>query len=61
MIEEEQLQYNDLLVELASLMQQYGTRRVMMDFQTHYPAFFQEMKVQINRFPEKSVAALLRK
>jgi hypothetical protein len=61
MNEEEQLRYNDLLVDLASLMQQYGARRVMSDFQSHYPAFFQELKVQINRFPEKPVAALLRK
>lgn len=61
MNEEDQLRYNDVLVDLASMMQQYGVRRVMSDFQAHYPGFFQELKVQINRFPEKPVAALLRK
>lgn len=61
MTEEQQLHYNDFQVELASMIQQYGVRRVMTDFQSHYPAFFDELKIQINRLPEKPIAALLRK
>jgi len=61
MNEQELLDYNDVMVTLASSMQQYGARRVLADFQSFYPDLFQEMKVQINRFPEKPVAALLRK
>ena len=61
MTEEEQLRYNDFMVDFASIIQQYGVRRVMTDFQSHYPAFFDEVKIQINRLPEKPIAALLRK
>lgn len=61
MTEQDQLNYNDFLVELASMIQQYGVRRIMTDFQEHYPAFFQELRVQVNRLPERPVAALLRK
>ena len=61
MTEPEQLRYNDFMVDLASFMQQYGTRRLLIDFQAHYPAFFEELKVQINRLPEKPIPALLRK
>ena len=61
MTEPEQLNYNDFLVELASYIQQLGVRRVMGDFQEHYPAFFQELKIQNNRIPDRPAAALLRK
>lgn len=61
MTEQELLDYHDCLVSFASSLQQYGARRVMSDFQQHYPDLFQEVKIQINRFPPKPVAALLRK
>ena len=61
MNENEKLNYNDFLVEMASYIQQMGVRRVMMDFQEHYPSFFQELKIQVNRVPERPAAALLRK
>jgi hypothetical protein len=61
MTEQDQLTYNDFIVELASLMQQYGARKIMSDFRDHYPAFYEELKVQINRLPQKQPAALLRK
>lgn len=61
MTEQEQLRYNDFIVDIASFMQQYGARRLMTDLRDHYPAFFEELKIQINRLPERQVAALLRK
>lgn len=57
----EQLEYNDMLVALASYINQYGVRRVMTDFQINYPTYFDEVKVQINRLPAKPMAVLLRK
>ncbi|MDE3022302.1 MAG: hypothetical protein KGI54_10615 [Pseudomonadota bacterium] len=57
----EELEYNDVIVNFVSAMNQRGARRVLNDLQTYYPAFFEEMRVQINRFPDKPVAALLKK
>ena len=59
--ETEQLEYNDSIVAFVSSINQYGAQRVLHDLQTYYPGFFDELKVQINRFPTKPVAALLRK
>lgn len=56
-----QLEYNDALVNFASLLQQYGVKRVLMDFQMHYPGYFMEIKNAINSYPNKPAAALLRK
>lgn len=61
MTESELIDYNETIVDFAALINQYGMRRILMDFQSYYPDFFEEMKVQINRFPDKPVAALLRK
>lgn len=55
------LEYQDLLVDLAMTFTKNGVHRVLLDFQTHYPDFFQEIKVQVNRLPDKPIAALLRK
>jgi hypothetical protein len=57
----QELEYNDTLVNLISSMTERGVRRVLNDLQTYYPTMFEEIRVQINRFPEKPVAALLRK
>jgi hypothetical protein len=59
--ENELLDYNDALVDFASLAQKYGFRRVLIDFQAAYPDFFEEMKAQANRLPEKPMAVLLKK
>lgn len=61
MTEHEQLEYNDALVSFASLIQTKGATRVLLDFQTHYPAFFQEVQKTIGTLPKKPMAALLRK
>ena len=55
------LEYQDLLVDLAMAFTKMGVRRVMLDFQTHYPDIFQELKTQVARVPDKPIAALLRK
>ena len=61
MTELKQLEYNDGLVNFASLLQQHGVKRVLMDFQMHYPGYFMEIKNAINTYPNKPAAALLRK
>ena len=61
MNEHELLEYNDVLVDFANLVHRYGVRRVLIDFQTHYPDFLEEVRVQVNRLPQKPIAALLRK
>lgn len=57
----EMLEYNDALVGFVSIVQQHGAQKVLRDFERFYPSFFKEIKIQINRFPEKPVAALLKK
>jgi hypothetical protein len=55
----ELLEYNDILVGINSLFEQYGVREVLKDFRDAYPKMFDELHTQINRFPPKT-AALLR-
>ena len=57
----EHLEYNDSIVNFISIINQHGAQKVLRDLQVYYPGFFEEVKVQIARFPEKPVAALLRK
>jgi DNA-binding HxlR family transcriptional regulator len=61
MTEHEQLEYNDALVSFASLIQTKGANKVLLDFQTHYPAYFHELQQSIPKLPQKPMAALLRK
>ena len=58
--ETDQLEYNDAIVSFVSIINQHGAQKVLRDLQVYYPGFFEEVKVQIARFPEKPVAALLR-
>lgn len=57
----DELEYNDAIVSFVSIINQRGAQRVLRDLQIYYPGFFDEIKIQINRFPDKPVAALLRK
>lgn len=57
----DQLEYNDAIVGFVSIINQTGAQKVLRDLQAFYPGFFDELKAQIARFPEKPVAALLRK
>lgn len=61
MNENDQLEYNDALVYFASMIQKYGSKQVLMDFQTSYPAYFHQLKHDITMFPVKPVAALLKR
>ncbi len=57
----QQLEYEDVLVGLNSVCEQYGCRAVMMDFRDACPKMFEELVIQINRIlPDKHVAALLK-
>jgi hypothetical protein len=56
----EQLEYNDTLIGLHSICEQYGAREVLRDFRATFPEMFEELVVQINRLPPPPKAALLR-
>lgn len=61
MTENEQLQYNDALVDLAGILSKYGCDRVASDFQINFPMAFLDLRKSMNKQPEKPLAALLRK
>jgi hypothetical protein len=56
----EQLNYDDALILLFSVCQQYGAREVFSDFRQAFPDMFDEIVVQINRLPPIPKAALLK-
>ena len=56
----QQLQYNDVLTDLASAMETSGCRKLLYDFRENYPAHFKEIQDQIHRLDQRPVAALLR-
>ena len=50
--EMQQLEYNDVQADLASIIEQYGVRTFLEDFARNYPQHFGEL---VNRFnPEPS-------
>jgi len=50
----------DVLVGLASLIQERGAKPVAFLFQQYYPNYFLKLREAANAFPEKTVAALLK-
>jgi hypothetical protein len=56
----EQLEYDDAIVSLYSVCQQYGAREVLSSFRDAFPEMFDEILVQINRLPPKPKAFLLK-
>lgn len=58
--EMEQINYDDSLVSLHSVCQQYGARKVLRDFREAFPEMFAEILQQINRLPRDDLPALLR-
>ena len=57
----EQLDYDDALVLLFSMCQQYGAREVFKDFRQAFPDMFEEIVVQVNRLgPRDKLPALLK-
>lgn len=61
MNEMQQIEYNDVLTDLASTIEQNGCRKFLLDFQHNYPQHFQEILVQIHRLEKKPIARLLDK
>lgn len=58
---EEQLDYEDSLLQFYTVCQQYGCRTVLKDFRVAFPDMYEEIITQANRLkPEKHIAALLR-
>lgn len=47
--EMEQLSYNDVMADLASVVEQYGALRFLADFHNNYPKHFAEISSQIDR------------
>ena len=57
----EQHEYEDTLVMLNSIFEQYGVREALKDFRVAFPRMFEELHVQINRLGnDTKVAALLK-
>lgn len=58
---EEQLDYDNVLLDLFHSCKEYGCRNVLIDFRQAFPDMFEELLIQGNRLkPEKPIAALLR-
>jgi hypothetical protein len=56
-----EIHYNDSISDLASVMEQVGTRRFLADFRHNYPKHFEEMSIQITRLDQRQIPALLKK
>jgi hypothetical protein len=58
---EENLDYDDTLLQFYTACHQYGVRNVLIDFRRAFPDMFDEVNVQINRLkPERQVPSLLK-
>lgn len=56
----QQLNYDDALLSLYSICQDYGCRRVLEDFRDAFPEMFREIEIQIRRLPPENLPALLK-
>jgi hypothetical protein len=57
----EQHEYEDTLVMLNSIFEQYGVRAVLLDFRNSYPRMFEEVEIQFRRLsPDKKLPSLLK-
>lgn len=58
---EEQLDYDDALLQFYTACTQYGCRNVLIDFREAFPDMFNEFMTQATRLkPEKQEPALFR-
>ena len=57
----EDLDYQDCLVSLASIITQHGAQQVVADFRHHYPSSYAELKHCVNQIPARQVAVLFKK
>jgi len=53
------IHYNDSLSDLASVMEEVGTRRFLMDFKHNSPRHFDEIVAQIGRLESRKLPSLL--
>ncbi len=60
LFEMREIALQDVYVGLASAIQEHGVRKVLIDFQQHYPGYFSEMHDLIHRLDGKPIAALFR-
>ncbi len=59
---EDQLDYDDSLLQFYTSCQQYGARKVLLDFRSAFPDMFNELLIQTERLkPGRQVAILLQK
>jgi len=56
-----QIHYNDSVSDLASVMEEVGTRKFLMDFKHNYPRHFDEIVAQIGRLESRKIPSLLMK
>ena len=50
----------DALVDFSMLIQRKGPKKVAFLLQQYYPNNFLKLRISMNEFPEKTVAALLK-
>jgi len=61
MTESDKLQYNESLSDFSSLIQEYGARKVVQDFNTYFPKQSNELVFEMNSFKRgQRIAALLK-
>lgn len=58
MNEMETYTYTDLVTDLASAVEQYGARKILLDLEQNYPQHFYQLKAQLLR-NTKQVPAIL--
>ena len=56
-----QIHYHDSISDLASALEEVGTRRFLMDFKHNYPDHFAEILSQIGRLDTRKIPVLLQK
>lgn len=59
MTEMEQMIQNELLLDVASSIEQYGAKRFAEEFKQYFPDHFKELLIQMER-KEKQIPALLK-
>jgi hypothetical protein len=50
-----QIHYDDVMADLASLIMQYGARKVLYDFKQRYPDYYRSVELS---FEKKQIARL---
>jgi len=59
--EMQQLEYNDVQADLASIIEQYGVRTFLEDFARNYPQHFDELVKRFNPEPSAKLPRLVQR